>query len=163
MDTSTVQPNVPSTQSRPVWLTTLRWYLVISASTNLLWEIGQLPLYTIWYTNTPPQIAFAVAHCTAGDVMIAALALAAALVLVGDAHWPDISFWLVGGAAILAGFAYTVYSEWLNVAVRQTWAYAPAMPVLPPLGIGLSPLLQWLIIPIVALFYARRRGMSTGT
>jgi hypothetical protein len=32
-------------------------------------------------------------------------------------------------AAVLAGcVAYTIFSEWLNTAVRQGWAYSPLMP-----------------------------------
>lgn len=36
------------------------------AALNLLWEIAQLPLYTIYEEGEPAAIAFAVAHCTAG-------------------------------------------------------------------------------------------------
>jgi hypothetical protein len=50
---------------------------------NLAWEIAQLPLYTIWWTDPGPRIAFAVLHCTAGDLMIGAASLAAALLFVG--------------------------------------------------------------------------------
>jgi hypothetical protein len=44
----------------------------------------------------------------------------------------------------------------LNVDVRQTWAYTDLMPKVPPLGTGLAPLLQWLLLPSVALHLARR-------
>ena len=53
-------------------------------------------------------------------------------------------------AAIMIGITYTVFSEWLNVEVRRSWSYSPAMPVLPWLGAGLSPILQWLVVPGVA-------------
>jgi hypothetical protein len=56
------------------------------------------------------------------------------------------------------GIGYTVFSEWLNVDVRATWAYTEQMPVLPPLGTGLTPLLQWLIIPTLTwALMARQR------
>ena len=32
------------------------------------------------------------------------------------------------------------------------------MPVIPPLGTGLSPLLQWLIVPGIGLLYAGRKS-----
>jgi len=57
---------------------------------------------------------------------------------------------------VMVGVAYTIYSEWLNTTIRQGWAYSPMMPVLPPLGTGLSPLLQWLIVPSLALSVATR-------
>jgi len=53
--------------------------------------------------------------------------------------------------AIALGAAYTVFSEWLNVEIRRSWSYAASMPVVPFLGTGLTPLLQWLIVPGLAL------------
>ena len=52
------------------------------------------------------------------------------------------------------GTAYAVYSEHLNVTVRHAWTYAAAMPVLPFLGIGFTPVAQWLVVPPRALFWA---------
>jgi len=52
-----------------------------------------------------------------------------------------------------------VFSEWLNVEVRATWTYTDQMPVLPPLGTGLTPLLQWLIVPTLTwALMARQRN-----
>lgn len=53
-------------------------------------------------------------------------------------------------SAVLLGIIYTIISEWLNVAIWHRWAYAPAMPVLPVLGTGVSPLVQWLVVPTLA-------------
>jgi len=52
--------------------------------------------------------------------------------------------------AIALGAAYTILSEWLNVPIRRSWSYTAAMPVLPWLGTGLAPLLQWLVVPSLA-------------
>ena len=57
-------------------------------------------------------------------------------------------------AAIALGVAYAILSEWLNVKVWRSWAYAPAMPVLPGIGTGLTPLLQWIIVPALAFAIA---------
>ena len=61
--------------------------------------------------------------------------------------------------AILLGLGYTVFSEWLNVRIRQTWSYTEAMPLLPPLGTGLAPFLQWVIVPGMAFGIAASRGL----
>jgi len=50
-----------------------------------------------------------------------------------------------------------VFSEWLNTAVRASWAYAPSMPIVPLLGVGLAPFLQWLLLPPLVAFIAFRR------
>jgi hypothetical protein len=142
------------------WLTALRWYLPLSLAAHLAWEVAQLPLYTIWREGSAGEIAFALLHCTLGDGLIAAVTLVLTLVLVGHADWPQRRFAEVAAAATVTGVGYTVWSEWLNVTVRGTWAYAVAMPTVPPLGTGLTPLLQWLILPAFCLFAARRRTLG---
>jgi len=128
---------------------------------HLVWEIVQLPLYAIWSRGSPAEIVWAVLHCTAGDVLIALGALVAAALLLGDAQWPRVGVLQVAAAAIAFGVGYTVYSEWLNTSVRAAWAYEDAMPVLPPFGTGLTPLLQWLLLPPLALWLTQRRVSRT--
>jgi hypothetical protein len=143
----------------PHWLGALRVYLGTTVMAHLIWEVAQLPLYTIWSTGSPRGIAFAVFHCTAGDLMIATLSLVAALVCFGGLAWPRERFIPVVAATLVIGIGYTVYSEWLNTTVRKTWAYSELMPTLPILGTGLSPLLQWLVVPMIgfAAIWLRRR------
>jgi hypothetical protein len=129
------------------WLVALRIYIATTVTADVIWEVVQLPLYTIWNTSTRQEIAFAVLHCTMGDLMIATLSLLTALLLMGDRAWPRERFIPVLIATVIIGLSYTVYSEWLNTVVRQTWAYSNLMPKLPPFGTGLSPFLQWIIIP----------------
>ena len=61
---------------------------------------------------------------------------------------------VVALGAMAFGLGYTVFSECLNVTLRQSWAYRDIMPRLPFLGTGLSPLLQWLVIPALAYVLA---------
>jgi hypothetical protein len=142
-----------SADGRPIVLR----YLAISAGLNLAWEIAQLPLYTIWRAGSLGEIVFAVVHCTLGDVLIAAGSFLLALLLVGTPlRRGRLKLGWVAPITVLLGLAYTLFSEWINVTVRGNWAYAPAMPVLPPLGTGLTPLLQWVAIPLLAFALARR-------
>ena len=46
---------------------------------NGAWEFLQLPLYTIWWSEPWSRIAFALVHCTAGDLLIGASALVLAV------------------------------------------------------------------------------------
>lgn len=132
------------------WPIALRRYLVGSAVIHLLWEVIQLPLYTIWSEPIPNQ-AIAVLHCTVGDIMISALALLTAIAILAPSGWPrskTMGVWLL---LLILGVGYTVYSEWLNVSVRGSWAYSPLMPTLPMIGTGLSPLLQWMVVPTLVI------------
>ncbi len=101
--------------------------------------------------------AFAVLHCTLGDLLIALSALTLALLIFADHAWPMRRFWRAAGAALIFGIGYTIFSEWLNVVVRASWAYSEWMPVVSLFGqtIGLSPLLQWMLVPAAAFGLAR--------
>ncbi len=100
---------------------------------------------------------FAAVHCTGGDLLIASSALLAALIAAGSG-WPREARAMrrVAALAVALGILYTVFSEWLNIVVRQAWAYSDLMPVVPPFDTGLSPLLQWLVIPSAGLWWAVR-------
>lgn len=127
-------------------------YLIASLVGHLTWELLQIPLYTLWRTGNLSEIAFAILHCTIGDLIIAGVTLLAAIAVTAAWDWPQRRFLAAAGLAVVMGVVYTAYSEWLNVYVRQSWSYEPAMPVLRirGYGIGLAPLAQWLVVPIVA-------------
>lgn len=137
------------------WLGFVRRYMVLSGLANLVWEFVQMPLYTLWQDDSWLKIILFALHCTAGDVAIASAALLSALLLLGTPDWPRQGYRRIAYLTIFLGFCYTVYSEWLNVYVRKSWGYAPAMPLLPPFNIGLTPLLQWIFIPAAILLYCR--------
>jgi hypothetical protein len=144
-------------QGQTIWRRVVIRYLSFIGVANLAWETAQLPLYTIWQTGSPGELAFAVVHCTAGDVLIAAAALMLAMALVGRDTWPTEAYVQVAVVATTIGVGYTLYSEWLNTAVRQSWAYAPAMPTLPLIRTGLVPVVQWLVLPPLGFWVVRRR------
>jgi hypothetical protein len=132
-------------------------YVPVLGALNLFWEIAQLPLYMLWYEGPASFIAYAVVHCTLGDVVIGTLALLIALVVtqaraVVDWRWRPLALFLV-----IPAVGYTALSEWINTVARGSWAYSALMPVvnLGGIEIGLSPLAQWLVIPPAALWLAR--------
>lgn len=135
-------------------------YVGVTAVASCMWEILQLPFYTIWSTGTLEEQAFAIIHCTAGDVLIAIAALTIALVLVGAANWPAKDHRRIFAVTLVLGFGYTIYSEWLHAVVRSTWTYSKLMPVVPLLDVGLLPLLQWIAIPTLALTLARNAALA---
>src|SRR4051812_21518679 len=83
-------------------------YLTVIAMANLIWEAVQIPLYTIWRTGTPSEIAVAIIHCTAGDVLIAGLSMGSAWALLTGLHRN--AGWRVAVAGTLLGVAYTIFS-----------------------------------------------------
>lgn len=138
-------------------LTALRRYLTFSAAAHAAWEMAHVPLYRAWWVEPP----LALAGCVTGDTALALGSLALALSLVGDRHWPVRSHGPVGALTVAIGLVCAVAIERLAVGVFGTWAYADAMPMVPLLGVGLSPMAQWTVIPLAALCWTRRRGPTT--
>ena len=141
----------------------LKWigvrFLPAFALLNLAWEIAHLPFYTLWETSPAGYLVFVVLHCTAGDVLIGALALGAALTAL---RAPALAFWRWRAIATLTavfGTAYTAYSEWVNTVVYGHWEYAEAMPtvVFGGFELGLSPIAQWIVLPPLAILALRAR------
>lgn len=131
-------------------------YAVFLGLLNLGWEVAQLPLYTLWNEASAGNRAFAVAHCTVGDILIGSAALALALIA---ARSPALARWRwrrIVLSTVAIGVIYTVFSEWLNTALAR-WTYSALMPTLTAGGVtvGLAPLLQWTLIPPLALYLAR--------
>ena len=138
------------------WRHALRRYMVASLLGHAIWEVVQLPLFTLWHDEPPRQVVIATLHCLAGDLAIASTVLVAALIFAGQQNWPSRDAGRVAALVLLLGIAYTGWSEYSNAIVKRTWSYTPAMPLVPWLGIGITPLLQWLIVPSLALLAASR-------
>ncbi|NIR92501.1 MAG: hypothetical protein GWO08_02160 [Gammaproteobacteria bacterium] len=136
------------------WHRTIRRYLVFATTANLVWEFLHLPLYTIWQEETLPKNVYAAIHCTAGDLIIAVCALMLSLLIFGNQDWPKSGFSRVLTSTVILGLAYTIFSEWLNIEIRKSWAYSELMPVVPILETGLSPIAQWIVLPISGLNWA---------
>ncbi|MEW5889476.1 MAG: hypothetical protein AB1768_10605 [Pseudomonadota bacterium] len=158
-DPGAARPNAAAWSADPAaWRFLLVRYAPTLAVLNLAWELMQLPLYALWHEALPRTIAYAVLHCTAGDVLIGMLALLTALVATRAGAYRRWHWQRIGVITVVLGIAYTAFSEWRNALLLGHWTYTPAMPVLPLVPIGVAPLLQWTLVPPAALGLARRRA-----
>ncbi|HVT58910.1 MAG TPA: hypothetical protein VHR45_10960 [Thermoanaerobaculia bacterium] len=123
---------------------------------NALWEALQTPLYAD-SDREPSHLLWTRLHCTVGDVLILLGCFWAVSALWRDRQW----FYRREGcrAPLFVGFglAYTAASELYNTRLAHAWAYGPQMPRL--FGVGLAPLLQWLVLPSILLIVLRRSPM----
>ncbi|MDZ3836176.1 MAG: hypothetical protein U0S49_02245 [Rhodospirillales bacterium] len=142
------------------WLSALRRYIAFIAAANLVWEFAHMPLYTLWETGSAGEIVFAAVHCTAGDALIALSTVMLALFLAGTPAWPTVRKGRVVVLTVALGLGYTVFSEWLNIEVRQAWAYRDLMPIIPIIDAGLSPVLQWIVIPLAGFRFTTWPGVT---
>ena len=134
------------------WWTPIVALAFYSFLLHFVWEMLQFPLYGGMATAAHWLGIRMCLRATVGDV---AIALSAYIVV---AAWTRTWYWRASRIRIAAyltvGLATTVLFEVLNVYVWHRWAYAPAMPIL--LGVGVSPLLQWIIVPLLAFWLSRR-------
>jgi hypothetical protein len=140
--------------SPQAWRFVFARFAPVLGAGNLIWEALQLS----FYTQYPWTWFFAILSCTVGDVMIGMASLLLAAILFGRRGWPGSKHSHVLGAAMFFGVAYTVFSEWLNTEVTMNWQYAESMLRVPPLGTGIAPLLQWLVVPPLAYWLACALG-----
>ena len=123
---------------------------------NLAWEIAHVRLYTIWAEADDMGVAWALLHCSIGDVVIALTMFVLAGIALWRADWPASRPWTGSVIVVIGAMAFTAWSEWYNVYGAGNWGYTASMPMI--FGIGLSPLLQWLILPPAMVGAYRKLG-----
>jgi hypothetical protein len=140
------------------WRLIVLGYIPRVAALNLAWEAAHVRLYTLWTEREASYIAFSVLHCTLGDMLIGTAALLLALIAGRERPRTQWRWGRITAVTSLIGVGYTVFSEWMNITLLRSWTYAESMPRLELAGfeLGFTPLAQWLVVPPVALYLARR-------
>ena len=126
---------------------------------HVAWESLQAPLDVGMEAGAHGPATRACALATLGDAAITLVAYGAVAALARDRAWglvePTGRAWRRRlGAYLVAGEAVTVALELLNVHVLERWAYGPGMGAVA--GVGVAPLAQWLLVPPLVLWLARR-------
>lgn len=129
---------------------------VIAVALNYVWELAQSPLYL-----GQGDLAVLLWHClraALGDGLLVLLIWLGGILVVGRPDW----FRRPGRAGyawmLCAGLALSVTIEWFAVHVVGRWAYAPRMPIIPWLEVGLVPVLQMLLLPPLVFSLASLAG-----
>lgn len=125
---------------------------------NGVWELLQSPLYAD-HARGFSYVLWTRLHCTGGDALILLGTFWCTSILFRSRHWWVRPLWGAVLLFVLLGLAYTAWSEWYNTQVRQSWEYSDAMPRL--LGLGLAPLLQWVLLPPAILALLRRSALRS--
>jgi len=113
---------------------------------NFFWEVVQTNFYTMkdsaFYT-----MLYGWLHRTLGDVMITIGSFWIVSMMSHNRRWFLKLTRLNFIGFIMIGVIPTVISERVNVHILKSWAYNKSMPIIPWLKVGLTPLLQWMVIP----------------
>lgn len=122
---------------------------------NFVWEFLQMPLFTAPPADIPHwDIVKIYAFATVADGFIMLIAFWTASAFARSRYWfvagerSHVLIFLITGLAITSAIE-------LIATERGVWAYSPLMPVL--FGVGMSPFLQWVIPPLITLWFTRRQ------
>jgi hypothetical protein len=124
---------------------------------NLPWELAQVPLFAGMPTARHWTAVLACGRATLGDVAIALAGFWAVAAVVGTPRWvlAPTRGGVLGFTA--AGVAITIGMERLATGPLGRWAYAERMPIVPLVDVGLSPLLQWVVLPPLVVWFVHRQ------
>lgn len=92
---------------------------------------------------------------TIGDIGFALTAYWATSLLSKSRAWIEQPVLWQALCFIAVGIALTIGFEYYYTNISLRWSYSDLMPLVPPFGTGLSPLLQWLIVPQLVLWFTR--------
>ena len=122
---------------------------------HFVWEFLQVPTYAGMAEMAHWQGIKLCTSATIGDVGFALTAFWTACLVARTRYWMDNQA-LPALVFLGVGIALTVGFEFYYTQVTQRWTYSDLMPLVPPFGTGLSPLLQWIVIPPLVLWLSRR-------
>lgn len=126
---------------------------------NFAWEILQAPLYAGMAEMPHAQVTKACLQATLGDAVIMLFAYGVVAVVARRRRWIVASKGWQLALFVAIGVSITAAIEWL--ATRGywigSWNYLPTMPLVPGADIGMAPLLQWVVLPLLTVWFVRRQ------
>ena len=137
--------------------------LIFAFLLNYPWELLQAPFFEGMPGATHWEAVKVCTRATFGDAVIMLIAYWSVAVAVSDRWWFRALSRIQMLGFIAAGVVITVTIE--HFATQSThpawgWRYAETMPTVPFVGVGLTPLLQWILLPPLAIWFVRRQLKS---
>jgi hypothetical protein len=136
---------------------------VVAVPLNLAWEVAQMQVYAFPRQGVMADLVGCLVP-SLGDGLMTLVISWSGWGLFRSAGWvlrPGVRGSLL---AALVGFVLAVGVEWNALHRTGAWAYAPAMPLLPVIGVGLLPVVQMLLLPPMTFVIVRSwwRGRRAG-
>ncbi len=130
---------------------------IFSFLLNFVWEMWQIPFFAATSSDPHWEGVVACTQATFGDAVISLVAFGCVAALARSRLWilDSRPSQVVGFVAV--GVVITIILEALATGPLERWSYTSSMPTLPVLGTGLLPLLQWIVLPPLTLWFVRRQ------
>jgi hypothetical protein len=124
---------------------------------NYPWEFLQVPFFEGMADAPHWEAVKFCTRATLGDAVIALVAFWSTTFIMGSRGWIGQGGRLAIAVFIAAGVCVTVVLERLATGPLERWAYSDQMPVVPVLQVGLLPLVQWIVLPLLLILLVRRQ------
>ena len=124
---------------------------------HFVWEILQVPTYANMAEMKHWPATLLCTRATIGDVGFALAAFWLTALLSRSRLWFMAPKLWQTAVFLAVGILLTIGFEWYYIEISGRWIYSDLMPLVPPFGTGLSPLVQWRIVPLLLLFVMRRQ------
>lgn len=123
--------------------------LFIGFLTNLVWENAQAFLYE-GYTGFLAHFMICLVAAVV-DALVILLLYFFIAIIYRDIYWIQRWNWKpILLLIVLSGMIAIVFEKW--ALSRNEWNYTNAMPVVPLLHVGLLPLLQLMVLPVLTFY-----------
>ncbi|WP_017326037.1 hypothetical protein [Synechococcus sp. PCC 7336] len=120
---------------------------------NFVYEVWQSPFFEFYDRSSLAAKIAAINHCTVGDGIIIVVCYWIASLLLRSRFWILQPGWRQVVLFASLGFAYTFVSEIYRVRIAHLYGLSGL--VVPGIGISWLPLLQWIVLPPLILYFVR--------
>lgn len=128
---------------------------------HFAWEMMQVPWFEGMTEASHGAVVWLCTRAALGDVVIALAAFWVACLVARGRQWIMQARRRPLLVMLLTGVVVTLAFEWLATGPLERWQYAGEMPVVPVVGVGLTPLLQWLLLPPLMVWLSRRHVLGS--
>ena len=146
----------PSRRARVLALPELN-IVIFAFLLNFVWEFWQAPFYQGMTSSSHWQATKVCSLATLGDATLMLASFWGVAAVARSRTWVLAPSTMQVAGFTMTGVVVTVIAERVVTKTLQSWAYADHMPTLPLLGTGLLPLLQWMTLPPLVVWFVQRQ------
>ena len=139
---------------RKIFNTFLFTITILAFLLNFVWELIQIPLYRNSSYDIDHILFCALASIA--DTIMVLLIYSGLAVIFKDLFWVNHLRLIRIVIVVLIGGTGAVLSEMRHLS-SGSWAYDDSMPIIPVFNVGIAPLLQFMILPVLIYFLSFNR------
>jgi hypothetical protein len=128
---------------------------VAAVPVHFVWEMAQMGLFL----GIPTGFWESAPHCalgSLGDGVLTLLILGSGALAFGTVAWMRRPGWRPWLTVVGLSLIVAVVTDWVLVRGVRRWAYDVDMPIIPGLRVGLTPVLQMVLLTPPILWWASR-------